>query len=119
MRISVTTVWKDRLRAVVREAHELPEQPRLLTEGIAAARRKGLLAMSTVAGLEQATKVWRLLRGHRPMSVLLAGVKRHVNGIDQKVNANRVPAWDPARIATGVLGDSGHRPIPLSPLHGS
>jgi transposase-like protein len=37
------------------------------------------------AGLTQATKGWRRLRGHRSMPVLLAGLKRHVNGIDREV----------------------------------
>ena len=49
-------VSKDRLRAVDPEARELPDQLRLPTEGITAAIREGLLAMSTVAGLAEATR---------------------------------------------------------------
>ncbi len=46
----------------------------------------------TAAGLEQAAKGWRRLRGHRSMPVLLAGLKRHVDGINEEVNADRVAA---------------------------
>jgi hypothetical protein len=42
--------------------------------------------------LEQAAKGWRRLRGHRSMPVLLAGLKHHIDGIDQEVNADRVAA---------------------------
>jgi len=43
------------------------------------------------AGLEQASAGWRRLRGHRSMPLLLAGLKRHVNEIDQEV-ADRLAA---------------------------
>ena len=43
------------------------------------------------AGLHQARMGWRRLRGHRSMPVLLAGLKRHVNEIDQEV-ADRLGA---------------------------
>jgi putative transposase len=43
------------------------------------------------AGLEQASTGWRRLRGHRSMPVLLAGLKRHVNQIDQE-EADRIAA---------------------------
>jgi putative transposase len=43
------------------------------------------------AGLEQASTGWRRLRGYRSMPVLLAGLKRHVNAIDQEV-ADRLAA---------------------------
>jgi transposase-like protein len=46
----------------------------------------------TAAGLEQAAKGWRRLRGHRSMPLLLAGLKRHIDAIDQEVNAHRVAA---------------------------
>lgn len=46
----------------------------------------------TAAGLQQAAKGWRRLRGHRSMPALLAGLKRHLDRIDQEVNADRVAA---------------------------
>ena len=44
------------------------------------------------AGLEQASRGWRKLRGHRSMPILLAGLKRHVVSIDQEVSADRLAA---------------------------
>ncbi len=46
----------------------------------------------TAAGLEQAANGWRRLRGHHPMSVLLARLKRHIDAIDQEGNAARIAA---------------------------
>jgi len=43
------------------------------------------------AGLQQASSGWRRLRGHRSMPILLAGLKRHVDAIDQEV-AGRLAA---------------------------
>ncbi len=55
--------------------------------------RRSLESTSSLpAGLEQAAKGWRRLRGHRSMPVLLAGLKRHVDGINEEVNADRVAA---------------------------
>ena len=43
------------------------------------------------AGLEQASRGWRRLRGYRSMPVLLAGLKRHVTEIDRE-EADRIAA---------------------------
>jgi hypothetical protein len=46
-------------------------------------RRSGEQALRrTAAGLEQAARGRRWPRGHRSMPVLLAGLKRHIDGID-------------------------------------